>query len=386
MTLDLLNPRTERAAVMSLWRDLCAETPRSYFLSPGYVEVWLDHLPENAGVRLAVVRQDGDAVAAAFVGRNRVVRQQVFRSDAWLLNETGARAQDQVYIEDNDFVCRPGAAFSLAEFLAALPGRWEELFLSGIDPQGAAGRMLAQVGKPYDVFIMNRIPAPYVDLAAVAASKKDYLAALGSNTRSQVRRCYKLYAERGALATGIAATVAEALDIYDELVKLHQNWWGLRGNKGAFANPWFSQFHRALIERRFEAAEVQLVRVRAGEATIGCIYNFVWNGSAFFYQSGFRPEQDNRLKPGYVCHTEAIRHSLAAGLSVYDFMASFDEYKSRMATDQRELIWARVQKPRVKFAVERIARAGALRAIEQYRKAKANRKRSPRAQVAEPAC
>lgn len=386
MTLDLLNPRTDRASVMAIWRELCVETPRSYFLSPGYAEVWLDHLPESADVRLAVVRQDGEAVAATFMGHARVVRQRVFRSDAWLLNQTGVRAQDQVYIEDNDFVCRPGATFSLGEFLAQLPGAWEELYLSGIDPKSAAGRMLEGAGRPYDIYVMNRIPAPYVDLAALAASKKDYLAALGSNTRSQVRRCYKLYEQRGKLATEIAATPAQALDIFDDLVKLHQHWWGLRGEAGAFANRWFYNFHRALIERRFESGELQLMRVRSGEATVGCIYNFVWNGAAFFYQSGFRPEEDNRLKPGYVCHTEAIRHSVASGLSVYDFMASFDEYKARMATGQRELIWARVQKPRLKFAVERAARAGALRAVEHYRKAKANRKRPARAQAVETAC
>jgi CelD/BcsL family acetyltransferase involved in cellulose biosynthesis len=369
MTLELIDLRTERDAAMAIWRELAsAEAPRSYFLSPGFVETWLDHLPPESGVRLAVVGGRSEPLAAAFIGRARMVRQRVFRSDAWLLNQTGKWGFDQVYIEDNDFLCRPGAAFPLGEFLAQLPGEWDEIYFSGVDPQGCAGRMLERAGKPYDVYIPNRIPAPYVDLAALASSRKDYLAALGSNTRSQIRRCYKLY---GNVETEIAATPEQAVDIFDELVSMHQHWWGQRGDKGAFANSWFHRFHRALVERRFEAGEIQLTRVRAAGATIGCVYNFVWNGTVFFYQSGFRPEQDNRLKPGYVCHTEAIRHSLAAGLSTYDFMASFDEYKVRMSTHQRELIWARVQKPRLKFTVERIARAGALKALAHYRARKA---------------
>ena len=383
MQLEFLDPRKERAAVMGLWREFAeAAPPRSYFLSPGYVATWLDHLPADVDVRLAVVRQDGEAVAVAFAGHGRVVRQQVFRSDAWLLNQTGRQATDQVYIEDNDFLCRGNANFSLGELLEQLPGRWDEFYLSGIDPQGAVGRMLERTGKPYDVFVMNRIPAPYVDLAALAESKKDYVAALGSNTRSQVRRCYKLYEQRGALVTEVASSVTAAIDIFEELVRMHQHWWGLRGEKGAFANGWFYNFHRALVERRFGTGEMQLVRVRCGDATIGCIYNFVWNGRVFFYQSGFRPEEDNKLKPGYVCHTEAIRHSLSAGLSVYDFMASFDEYKVRMSTQQRELVWARVQKPRVKFAVERAMRAGALKAISKYQE----RKKPSRGRVAGAVC
>jgi CelD/BcsL family acetyltransferase involved in cellulose biosynthesis len=386
MTLQLLDPRTDREAVAAIWQTLALNPPRSYFLSWGWVETWLDHLPQDADVQLAVLRDDAGPIAAAFIGHARVVRQHLFRSTAWLLNQTGSHTVDQLYIEDNDFLCREGANVSCRDLLAALPGKWEELYLSGVDPHGTTGRLLERVEAPYQVLIANRIPAPYVDLAAVAAGRKDYLAALSSNTRSQIRRCYKGYEARGPLAREVASDTASALDIFEEMVKLHQHWWGLRGDKGAFANPWFYNFHRSLIERRFAAGELQLVRVRCGDMTVGCIYNFVWNGTVSFYQSGFRPEDDNRLKPGFICHTEAIRHNVEAGNSVYDFMASFDEYKVRMSTHQRELVWARVQKPRLKFAVERMMRAGALRAVAQYRKARSGRKRAARTQVAEPAC
>ncbi len=386
MTLQLLNPRTDRAAIAVTWQSLAVNSPHSYFLSWGWVETWLDTLPSDSNVQLVVIRDDAEPVAAAFIGHARVVRQRLFRSTAYLLNQTGSRAVDQLYIEDNDFLCREGANVSIRDLLVQLPGAWEELYLSGIDPRSTMGRQLDRVEAPYQLLVANRIPAPYVDLAAIASSRKDYLAALSSNTRSQIRRCYKGYEARGPLLTEVASDAASALDIFDELVKLHQHWWQLRGEKGAFANPWFHQFHRSLIERRFTAGELQLVRVRAGQETIGCIYNFVWNGTVSFYQSGFRPEEDNRLKPGFICHTEAVRHNLACGHAVYDFMASFDEYKVRMSTHQRELVWARIQKPRLKFALERVMRAGALRAIEQYRKAKSGRKRPARAQVAEPAC
>ncbi len=386
MTLQLLNPWTEREAVSATWRALSSAAAPSYFLSPGWVDTWLDHLPPDAGVQLAVLRDGEGPAAAAFLGHARVVRQRLFHSTAYLLNQTGCRDVDQVYIEDNDFLCRPGVNLSIRDLLAALPGEWEELYLSGVDPRGAAGRMLDRVEAPYQALIANRIPAPYVDLAAVAASGKDYLAALSSNTRSQIRRCYKQYEARGPLTRDVAADTASALEIYDDLVKMHQHWWGLRGQKGAFANPWFHDFHRSLVERRFASGEIQLVRVRCGAVTAGAVYNFVWNGRVFFYQSGFRPEEDNRLKPGFICHTEAIRHSLERGHAVYDFMASFDEYKVRMSTHQRELVWARVQKPRLKFTVERAMRAGALRAVAEYRKVKAGRKRAPRVAAAESAC
>jgi CelD/BcsL family acetyltransferase involved in cellulose biosynthesis len=350
------------------------------------VEHWLSTLPPAAKVKLAVIRDGTAPVAAAFLGHASVVRQRLFRSTAWLLTQTGDRALDQLYIEDNGFLVRPGAAISTRDLLAMLPGKWEELYLSGVDPTTPAGALLREVGEPYQLLIANRIPAPYVDLAALRAQRKDYLALLGSNTRSQIRRCYKLYEAQAPLGREVAASVGEALAIYAELVDLHQRWWNGRGQRGAFANPYFESFHRGLIERRFHAGELQLVRVRSGERTIGCLYNFVWNGTVSFYQSGLRAEEDNRLKPGFICHAEAVRHNVEAGHAVYDFMASFDDYKLRMSTHQRELVWARIQKPRLKFAIERALRAGALRAIAQYRKAASGRKRGPRVEAAEPAC
>jgi CelD/BcsL family acetyltransferase involved in cellulose biosynthesis len=384
MLLDLFDPRGPEAT--AIWRDLARECPHSYFLSPGWTKHWLSTLPTSANVRLAVIRDGDIPIAAAFLGHASVVRQRLFRSTAWLLNQTGQRSLDQLYIEDNAFLVRPGADFSIRDLLAILPGDWEELYLSGVDPGTATGALLGAVGGPYQLLIANRIPAPYVDLAAIRAQRKDYLAMLGSNTRSQIRRCYKLYEAQAPLRREVAATVGEALDIYAELVALHQQWWARRGQRGAFGNPYFHDFHRGLIERRFDSGELQLIRVRCGEAAIGCLYNFVWNGVVSFYQSGLRAEEDNRLKPGFVCHTEAVRHNLEAGRTTYDFMASFDDYKLRMSTHQRELVWARIQKPRLKFVLERALRAGALRAVAHYRKATSGRKRAPRVQAAESAC
>jgi hypothetical protein len=384
MRLELLNPWRERRTVEEVWHALAAVCPPSYFLSWGFVETWLDSLPPETNLKCAVLREGEAAVGAAFLGQSRVVRQKLFRSDAWLLNQTGNRRLDQLYIEDNAILLDPAARLGLRDLLAQLPGRWEELYFSGVDPNSPTGKLLDQVPPPFQLLIANRIPAPYVDLAA--ARRKDYLALLGSNTRSQVRRCYKLYEARGPLDTEVAADTAAALDIYSEMVDMHQRWWRQRGQRGAFASPYFDAFHRSLIGRRHAAGEIQLLRVRCGSETVGCLYNFVWNGTVSFYQSGLRMEDDNRLKPGYICHTEAVRHSAAHGHAVYDFMASFDDYKVRMATHQRDLVWARVQKPRLKFAVERLMRAGALRALEHYRKAKIGRKQPARVRTAETAC
>ena len=96
---------------------------------------------------------------------------------------------------------------------------------------------------------------------------------LNRKTRGQLRRAQRL---AGDVTVDIARTAPDAIAIYDELVALHGAHWRRRGLPGAFADRWFERVHRRLIAKRFDAGEIQLVRVRNASHTIGCLYNFVF--------------------------------------------------------------------------------------------------------------
>ena len=82
------------------------------------------------------------------------------------------------------------------------------------------------------------------------------------------------------------------------------------------------------------------------------------HGRVLFYQSGFAAFDDPRIKPGYVCHAAAIEHAAAAGHAIYDFLGGDGRYKQSLATDETQLAWVRVQRPRLRFAIEdRLRRA-----------------------------
>jgi CelD/BcsL family acetyltransferase involved in cellulose biosynthesis len=111
------------------------------------------------------------------------------------------------------------------------------------------------------------------------------------------------------------------------------------------------EFHRTLIRQAFAKGSIQLLRVAAGEETIGILYNFVKNGKIYFFQSGFRYGSDKHLKPGLVTHALAINHYLNAGFNDYDFLAGDAQYKRSLAKDCRQMAWVVFQRPRVKFVV-----------------------------------
>ena len=130
--------------------------------------------------------------------------------------------------------------------------------------------------------------------------------------------------------------------------------WSARGEVGAFASTRWRDFHTRLVASAFPVGGVQLARVSAGDQVIGLLYNLVERGRVAFYQSGFRYEDDNRLKPGQLTHALVVQACLEQGHDVYDFLAGGPEgerYKASLATDTSRLAWCVVRRPTLRNRV-----------------------------------
>jgi CelD/BcsL family acetyltransferase involved in cellulose biosynthesis len=347
LQLELVDPHSSDAE--RVWRDLEAASRPSYFLSWAWVATWLACLPRHVVPQLAVIIVGGAPIAACFLAKRLVMHRRVVPSRAVFLNTTGVKKFDRLWIEYNGLV---GHDVALRDLLRMVPGRWDELHLPGLHE-----RALGDVTSVADVQIDRRVPSFFVDLDKARA--RGYLALLSGQTRSQVRRAQR---EAGDVRVEIAGDLSHAMDIYSELVTLHTAQWRARGKPGAFADPWFDRFHRMLITDRFAHGEIQLVRVRNASGPIGCLYNFTHAGRVLQYQSGMSLFENDKLKPGFVCHAAAIEHAATSGLALYDFLGGDARYKKSLSTDHTWLIWARVQRRRIRFFVaDRIRRLRDLR-------------------------
>ncbi len=337
--VDAQDPQVER-----IWRSLEAHARPSYFLSWGWIENWLAALPADERPSLAVIHDGDDPQAAFFLAQRRVRRNHGMQSNALYFNATGDRRHDEVTIEQHGMLAAPGVRRSLAGVLDLLPGEWDELHLRAVDRYafddlGAASGPLAA---RYKVSIEHEANAPFVDLEAVRTVEGGYDALLPTSTRTLLRRTRSIL---GNVDIEVAVDQRQALDIYGEMLRLHARRWSARGMRGAFADPWFERFHRRLILSRLAHGEVQLVRVRAGGTTLGCLYNLVYRGRVMFYQSGLATLADPNIKAGYICHAAAIEYNALAGHSTYDLLGGTATYKENLATGANRLVWLRVQRP-----------------------------------------
>jgi len=293
--------------------------------APTFFRAWVflgcDAARRFAGALLLSVTQDGQDVALALLGR---------RGRGTLLNETGDPVLDDVFIEHNGLLVRPGHEACVAPALRAVLRRFPALQLSGVDAATLAAAQSAGVlGAEVSRF------APCVDLSAL---ERPFLDTLSANARAQIRRAMRLYATPPAIAR--AASAEEALAWFAGLVALHQASWIRRGRPGAFAAPALVDFHRRLIARGVPAGRVDVLRVAAGGDVVGYLYCFAAGRRVLSYQSGFAYSDDARAKPGLVCHTLAVEFYARAGMDCYDMLGGADRYKRTLAGGGEMLHWA----------------------------------------------
>jgi CelD/BcsL family acetyltransferase involved in cellulose biosynthesis len=327
--------------LVPIWLDLEARASGSFFQS----WAWTGCLAEARfpDPWLLTARRGGEIVGLALF--NRASSGPFGLSRRLLLGETGQPTLDAIFIEHNGLLLdrREGDDIArhcwaaLDEYRRDLLGkaRW---ILSGLSPA-----VLNAFPSTRRVRVTARRPAPYIDFST-SMPDIPLIDTLSANSRQQLRRSLRAWEEIGPLKLECAATHEEADSFLDALAKLHQVYWTGRGKPGAFCEPFFTRFHKALIRRPSRSQSVDLIRLSAGERVIGYLYNFVHYDWVAAYQSGFDfgPDAD-RLRPGLVCHLMAIEHYRRAGMRLYDFLGGEARYKRSFANAETELLWLDVR-------------------------------------------
>jgi CelD/BcsL family acetyltransferase involved in cellulose biosynthesis len=344
------------------WKDLEARADGSFFLSWHWIGCWLRHRPASVTPHVLVVRLGGRVVGLAILCRRTIWRYGLLRTPSWLLHETGDPLFDGLTIEYNGILADRSCAErvivdSLLWLARTLPG-CDALVLAGLDaPAEALVRgVAAELG--HQIQVRRADAARLVDLELVRQRGGNYRAGLGRSTRAGVNRAIRLYEARGGIGYRVARDVEEALTFFDGLERLHRALWAARDKSHSFVNPAFRPFHRDLIRRGMDAGVVRLCRLSAGGEDFGYLYNFVWRGRVFNYQSGFAYEDDNRIKPGLVSHVLAVEDALARGEEAYDFMAGEAGHKIHLANAQTSMNWISMGPDRLSSRIEALLSPG----------------------------
>lgn len=315
-------------------------------VSHPWTRAWLEHYGDVVPHEYLLLRDATGPVGLTLLTRHLGRGFGPFREHARHLGTAGEAHGESVCVEHNHLLVLPKHRRLFQELVVAHvlhDKSWESFRLDGFTETEAQGLQAELPG-----FEVRYRDAPYYNLKAARDAGGDPLDRLGRSTRQNTRRLLRKY---GEINTQWAETVAEARDIFDELVTLHQARWKAAGQPGAFHSRRFLGFQRSLLEQSFAGTEfprqVVLFRARHQGQTIGCLMLLIDGRRLLDYLSGFA-DFNVVTSPGVVTHVLCLQEALRRGLDEYDFLVGEKRHKDNLSTDVNRLVWAAWNRPTIR--------------------------------------
>ncbi len=151
-----------------------------------------------------------------------------------------------------------------------------------------------------------------------------YLNTLTTKDRHEIRRKVRRAEAAGPVEFEDVAAPASAVD---EFIAIHQARWGADGLFPETPGGERSRhFFRRLAELEGPGGALRLGRLRAAGRTIFMCVGFHQRDTVYYYNAGSDPDA-RALSPGVVGVAHYLRHGLAAGYRVFDFLRGNEPYK-----------------------------------------------------------
>jgi len=341
------------------WLALQAFVPHPPFLNWSWIETWIALLPASSMLWTFTCKRDSETIGIGIAMESDGTRLRGLLSLRQLsMNESGEEGLDSITSEYCGLLVRTEDASavyrSLFESMRRVDRRWDEVVFSSTPH---APFISASLPSGWRIRVAKQRPAYFVDLETVRSKGAGYEGALPSRKRARIARIRRSYEARGRVELVHARNRAERMSFLETLRALHQEYWTSRGRTGAFASPFFDEFHRRLLSRDDCDSFVQLSMILCGGETVGVHYHLISNCATHYYQSGYRYGLlDGSDHPGFLCHAVMVNDASASGLRLYDFLVGDQRYKRDLATSAVTLSWVHVARPSIRASFEHYVR------------------------------
>ena len=172
--------------------------------------------------------------------------------------------------------------------------------------------------------------------AALPATFEEFVQSRGQQTRAEYRRkCRKLLRDEADVRFGRVTGTDDFPQIFDALVRLHQERWTQLGERGIFASPPFTAFHRAAALDALGHGQLRLYFLKIGPELAATMYCFRFGRNVYYYAGGF-DDRFRRHSVGIQLLGHVIEQSIQEGATEFDFLQGDEEYKEHWSTGHRD--------------------------------------------------
>lgn len=171
-------------------------------------------------------------------------------------------------------------------------------------------------------------------------SFEDYLMNIDKKQRHEIRR--KLRRADGADAT------LEIIGPDDDLHAAVDEFLELLQKSSPDKEEWLSEGRTAVFHEVAEAAMqaemLQLMFMRINGERCAALFNFIYNGRTWVYNSGLDMSKHSHLSLGVVLTSYAIEYAAERGFQTFDFLRGDETYKYRFGAQDTEIYQLTIQK------------------------------------------
>lgn len=318
--------RPDRSIVSEILNTLSLDRNNSPFLSKAWLLAWIDTAKEDISV-IVFFRNDSP-IGITTISRPVYKFAEIFNET--LLNQTGRKQKDQVWIEYNDILCEYVHFDTCASALlnhVFLNTKSFRLYISMLHD---SEKWIAYARKN-KLKIECQTVFGYRNNIGGVENTNDLINKFSSNTRSKLKRSLKLM---HGLFGELKIEMADATNFaafYKELGKLHKKKWQQSEYGSGFDNPHFNKLHFYLNNNNAQA--IKLLRFSAGSKLVGYSLYLIKNQTVFFYCAGISENDTHKhMKYGYNMHLEAMVFFSKIGFTSYDFMGGDAQYKTSLSS------------------------------------------------------
>lgn len=326
ITCDVIHPKSLKEAQTIIQEASKPYTP-VVFLSNEWLSCWLGSLPSMPEIIL--FKRQSQTIGFALLGISKPMKFLPFRIAH--LNQSGQQQQDQVWVEFNNLIGIENAKSACIEALIKSVFRRKHTVRFVVSMCSQPESWTEICDKHHIVYEEEKFNAYRLRLPLLS-DEETLLAEFSSNTRQQLRRSMRSISETLGAISVTRADDKENLRYLAALGELHVKKWGNTPEGSGFENPCFLKHHKTFITTHPE--KTTLLKLTAGETTLGYGYYLLDGNTALFYCAGINHTiEDNKAKPGYLLHLYAMRYFSEQGFTCYDYMAGEFRYKRSLSNE-----------------------------------------------------
>jgi CelD/BcsL family acetyltransferase involved in cellulose biosynthesis len=329
----------ELPAIESEWRELLhRSTAPEVFRTYEWLTTWWEVFGPAGPFQLLVI---GVRHRGALVGLAPLVVRQVpalGRGSVRRLSfmGTGEDEADEICSDFPDLICAPGYEAAVCDeiwrCLRQVAVEWDEARWGNLLAQSLVSRYLRPMARDSGL-AADALPAGerfFVDLSR--GDFASYLEGLSKNRKKRVHYYRRRMEKEGGLSERRVQSEAELPVFLEEIARLNHQRQGEKGENSAWQSEKFRQFHRQVLPRMLGRGTLDLRMWWKEGRCVAALYDLVYAGTIYYYQSGFDTAAFGNVSPGLLTLSQVIEWGFTSRQQRFDFLVGAEgSYKEDYA-------------------------------------------------------